>query len=88
MLDKEPGHRDSVKPRGDERPSVEAKRSAPSDPSWPSQRSVALFQAVAESSVRDTALGGDAGEAERSVGGYGGQDFFHLKVLAFGVSYS
>ena len=25
---------------------------------------------------------GDAGEAERSVGGYGGPDFFHLKVLA------
>ena len=46
---------------------------------------------MAESSVRDTALGGADtagsrgglfGRRRRSVGGYGGPDFFHLKVLA------
>jgi hypothetical protein len=61
---------------------VEAKRSAPITPllAEPAQRST--ISAVAERSVRDTALGGantagsrggcslgDAGEAERSVGG-------------------
>jgi hypothetical protein len=77
---------------------VEAERSAPSDPSWPSQRSRSTIMAVAESSVRDTALGGadtagsrgglsgDAGEAERSVGGGGSERGARIsqKALRFG----